>query len=109
MKLGNNRPAVLTRVSELPKPDIGPEPSGEDRESLTAIATRLLPRVRNLIRYLIRGDQDVDDIAQGALLAVLRGLPSFRGQGSLESWAANRGKGYLCLAAAASRAACTRD
>jgi RNA polymerase sigma-70 factor, ECF subfamily len=58
-----------------------------DRESLTAIATQLLPRVRNLIRYLIRGDQDVDDIAQEALLAVLRGLPSYRGEGTLESWA----------------------
>jgi RNA polymerase sigma-70 factor (ECF subfamily) len=40
-----------------------------------------------LIRYLVRGDQDVDDIAQEALLAVLRGLASFRGDGSLESWA----------------------
>jgi RNA polymerase sigma-70 factor (ECF subfamily) len=58
-----------------------------DRESLTAIATQLLPRARNLIRYLIHGDQDVDDIAQEALLAVLRGLSSYRGEGSFESWA----------------------
>jgi RNA polymerase sigma-70 factor (ECF subfamily) len=43
--------------------------------------------VRNLIRYLVHGDQDVDDIAQEALLAVLRGLSSYRGEGSLESWA----------------------
>jgi RNA polymerase sigma-70 factor (ECF subfamily) len=58
-----------------------------DRETLTAIATQLLPRVRNLIRYLVHGDQDVDDIAQEALVAMLRGLPGYRGQGSLESWA----------------------
>jgi len=58
-----------------------------DRETLTTVARRLLPRVRNLIRYLVHGDQDVDDIAQEALLAVLRGLSSYRGEGSLESWA----------------------
>lgn len=47
----------------------------------------LLPRMRNLIRYLIRGDQPVDDIAQEAMIAVLRGLPTYRGEGSLRSWA----------------------
>lgn len=40
-----------------------------------------------MIRYLVHGDQDVDDIAQEALLAVLRGHSSYRGEGSLESWA----------------------
>lgn len=47
----------------------------------------LLPRMRNLIRYLIRGDQLVDDIAQEAMIAVLRGLPTYRAEGSLRSWA----------------------
>jgi RNA polymerase sigma-70 factor (ECF subfamily) len=71
-------------------PDLPGSVSNElrrDRETLTATATQLLPRVRNLIRYLIHGDQDVDDIAQEALVAVLRGLPSYRSEGSLESWA----------------------
>jgi RNA polymerase sigma-70 factor, ECF subfamily len=57
-----------------------------NRKALTALGTRLLPRVRNLVRYLIRGDQDVDDVAQEALVAVLRGLSSYRGLGTLESW-----------------------
>lgn len=57
------------------------------RETFTSVATQLLPRVRNLIRYLVHGDQDVDDIAQEALLAILRGLPTYRNEGSLESWA----------------------
>jgi RNA polymerase sigma-70 factor (ECF subfamily) len=48
---------------------------------------RLLPRVRNLVRYLVRGDSDVDDIAQQALIAVARGLPTWRGDAPLERWA----------------------
>ena len=58
-----------------------------DREALTRLVLRLLPRVRNLVRYLIRGDRDVDDVAQEAVVAVLRGLGTYRGQGSFESWA----------------------
>lgn len=60
---------------------------GGDPRALTLLAGRLLPRVRNLVRYLIRGDADVDDVAQEALLAVFRGLPTYQGQGSLTSWA----------------------
>ncbi|WNG31515.1 RNA polymerase sigma factor [Cystobacter fuscus] len=48
--------------------------------------TDLLPRVRNLVRYLVRGDHDVDDIAQEALIAILRGLPTWRREGSFKSW-----------------------
>jgi RNA polymerase sigma-70 factor (ECF subfamily) len=58
-----------------------------DRRALEAVVARLLPRLRNLVRYLVRGDADADDIAQEAMVAVVRGLPSFRGDGSLESWA----------------------
>ncbi len=87
MTLVKNSPASwdLARDPELPR--VSPREFHNDRETLTAVATQLLPRVRNLIRYLVHGDQDVDDIAQEALLGVLRGLSSFRGDGSLESWA----------------------
>ncbi|MEO7732174.1 MAG: RNA polymerase sigma factor [Kofleriaceae bacterium] len=51
-----------------------------------ALCRELLPRVRNLVRYLLRGDARVDDVAQEALIAVLRGLGSFRGEGRFESW-----------------------
>jgi RNA polymerase sigma-70 factor (ECF subfamily) len=46
----------------------------------------LLPRVRNLVRYLIRGDRDVDDLSQEALLTLLRGLSSYRGEGQFRAW-----------------------
>lgn len=58
-----------------------------DRRALEVVVSRLLPRLRNLVRYLVRGDSDADDIAQEAMVAVVRGLPTFRGDGALESWA----------------------
>ncbi len=46
----------------------------------------LLPRVRNLVRYLVRGDREVDDISQQALLQIWSGLASYRGDGSFTAW-----------------------
>lgn len=69
-----------------PDPRIAAAQQG-DRKALAAILAELLPRVRNLIRYLIRGDSDVDDIAQEALIAIVRGIPSYRAEGKLTSWA----------------------
>jgi RNA polymerase sigma-70 factor (ECF subfamily) len=57
-----------------------------DRAAAEALLVELLPRVRNLVRYLVRGDSEADDIAQHALLAILRGFHSYRGEGSLSSW-----------------------
>ena len=57
-----------------------------DRGAAQALCRELLPRVRNLVRYLVRGDARVDDVAQEAMIAVLRGLGSFRGDGAFESW-----------------------
>jgi RNA polymerase sigma-70 factor, ECF subfamily len=58
-----------------------------DRAEREALVRTLLPRVRNLVRYLVRGDADVDDMAQLALIAIVRGLSSYRGEGRFESWA----------------------
>lgn len=58
-----------------------------DRRAASALLSELLPRVRNLARYLVRGDADVDDIAQQALIEILRSLPGYRGEGSLAAWA----------------------
>lgn len=71
--------------------DPGPDPriaaaAAGDRAAAQAIARELVPRVRNLVRYLLRGDARVDDVAQEALIAVLRGLGSFRGDGRFEAW-----------------------
>ncbi|WAM29347.1 sigma-70 family RNA polymerase sigma factor [Myxococcus sp. NMCA1] len=58
-----------------------------EREATGALLMELLPRVRNLVRYLVRGDVDVEDIAQEALIALVRGLPSYRAEGRFQSWA----------------------
>jgi RNA polymerase sigma-70 factor (ECF subfamily) len=60
--------------------------AGGDRVAAEALCRELLPRVRNLVRYLLRSDAHVDDIAQDALIAVLRGLSTYRGDGRFESW-----------------------
>jgi RNA polymerase sigma-70 factor (ECF subfamily) len=70
---------------------LGPDPriaaaAGGDRGAAQLLCCELLPRVRNLVRYLLRGDSRVDDVAQEALIAVLRGLATFRGDGRFESW-----------------------
>lgn len=58
-----------------------------DRAAAERLARALLPRVRNLVRYLVRGDDEVDDIAQMALIDVLQGVGTFRGDAPVERWA----------------------
>ena len=58
-----------------------------DRDAIRELLVRLLPRARNLVRYLVRGDSEADDLAQDALVAILRGLGTFRGEAPFESWA----------------------
>ena len=57
-----------------------------DRDAQEVLLAELLPRVRNLVRYVIRGDRDVDDITQMALIDVLRGLPGYRGDAPFLRW-----------------------
>lgn len=61
-------------------------PLETNRESLAELLREYLPRIRNLVRYLVRGDQDVDDFAQEAMLAIVKGLDSYRGEGPLTAW-----------------------
>lgn len=58
-----------------------------DRQAAETLLREALPRVRNLVRYLVRGDSDVEDIAQEALVALLKGMHTYRGDGSFQSWA----------------------
>lgn len=56
------------------------------REATESLLMELLPRVRNLVRYLVRGDADVEDIAQEGLIALVRGLPTYRNEGRFHAW-----------------------
>jgi RNA polymerase sigma-70 factor (ECF subfamily) len=57
-----------------------------DRAAAQALLLELLPRVRNLVRYLCRGDSEVDDFAQLALCEILRSLRTYRNEGALHGW-----------------------
>jgi RNA polymerase sigma-70 factor (ECF subfamily) len=56
------------------------------KEDLRKALIRVLPRVRNLVRYLVPGDQEADDIAQEALVKAVRWYGSFRGDAPFERW-----------------------
>lgn len=73
----------------LPTPSLEallPQAIAGDESALGSLVAGLLPRVRNLVRYLVWRDSDVDDLTQEALLVVLDGLDSFRGEGRFEAW-----------------------
>jgi len=76
---------IAALATAAPDPRIAAAAAG-DRAAAEALCRALVPRVRNLVRYLLRGDSRVDDVAQEALIAVLRGLGTFRGDGRFEAW-----------------------
>jgi RNA polymerase sigma-70 factor, ECF subfamily len=61
--------------------------ANRDASATEKLLLELLPRVRNLVRYLVRGDRDVDDLTQEALLMILRGVSTYRGEGLFRAWA----------------------
>ncbi|MEM7153144.1 MAG: RNA polymerase sigma factor [Myxococcota bacterium] len=61
--------------------------AGGDRAARRALVMWLMPTVRNLAHYVARQGGDPEDLAQSALAEVLRNLPNFRAEGSLEGWA----------------------
>lgn len=58
-----------------------------DAQACKVLAERLFDRTRATVHYLCAGDRDADDLAQLALVAVLRSAHTFRGECSLERWA----------------------
>jgi RNA polymerase sigma-70 factor (ECF subfamily) len=56
-------------------------------EARRQLVLRLLDRVRNTARYLLRDDADADDAAQSAMIEILRSAGDYRGEGPLASWA----------------------
>ncbi len=58
-----------------------------DCQAQRELAERLINRVRTSVAYLAPNYADKDDLAQRALLEVLRSAGSFRAESSLETWA----------------------
>jgi RNA polymerase sigma-70 factor (ECF subfamily) len=45
-----------------------------------------LPRIRSLIHHVVGQHDELDDMVQVAMITVLRGFPTFRGEGDLGAW-----------------------
>jgi RNA polymerase sigma-70 factor (ECF subfamily) len=56
------------------------------RTSIEAVIYSQLPWIRRRLRLLFPRHLDLDEIEQQVLLSVVRGLPSYRGEGSLRAW-----------------------
>lgn len=71
------------------RPDVDPRierAAAGDRQAAESLLRDLLPRIRNLVRYLVRGDDQVDDFTQNVMIEVLKSLPGYRGEGSIQGW-----------------------
>ena len=73
-------------LSEGALSELASEARGGDPLATERLFLSLLPRVRNLVRYLVRGDRDVDDLSQDALVMILRGLHGYRADGPFRAW-----------------------
>lgn len=56
-----------------------------DEEAMHQLVLKVLPRVRNGVRYLLRGDH-IEDVVQDVLVTVLQRLDSYQGSGRFEAW-----------------------
>lgn len=94
LRAGDARGAAAPHYERLMTPELtdaelttlAQRASQGDIDALERLFLALLPRVRNLVRYLVRGDRDVDDLSQEALLHLLRGLGTYRGEGEFRAW-----------------------
>lgn len=69
----------------VPDPRVARAAQG-DRQAAQALLTELLPRVRNLVRYLVWSSADADDVSQMVLVELLRSFAGYRGEGSLTAF-----------------------
>lgn len=57
-----------------------------DREALARLLEPELDRIYAVCRRMVRSRADAEDLAQEALVRIIRGLPSFDGRSSLSTW-----------------------
>jgi RNA polymerase sigma-70 factor (ECF subfamily) len=58
-----------------------------DHEAQHRLVLRLQLRVRNVAHYVVRNEADAEDVAQSAMLEILRCIESYRSKGPLAGWA----------------------
>lgn len=58
-----------------------------DPSAQRTLVRRLMGRVQRLSRVLLRNPADASDVSQASMVQILKSAGTFRGEGSLESWA----------------------
>ena len=58
-----------------------------DRRAEVELVKRLAPRIKRMARHMSPHRDEVEDLAQEVLLAVLRAAPRYQAEGCLEAWA----------------------
>ena len=64
-----------------------PEPEAAAREIHLRVDELLRQQIHARIRQLVRDPDEAEDLTQETLLRVIRGMPQFRGESSLKTWA----------------------
>ena len=59
----------------------------DDREAANELLERLGPRVRHTVWLLVGRGDEIEDLTNSCLLAILENLGKFKGTGPLEAWA----------------------
>lgn len=90
-------PVALPAPTDIPSPRRATTPTAadlaalvrgaqaSDEEAMHRLLLAVMPRVRNGVRYLMRGD-GIDDMVQDVLETLLRRIDSYRGEGRFEAW-----------------------
>ncbi|MBZ0170916.1 MAG: RNA polymerase sigma factor [Phycisphaerales bacterium] len=69
-----------------PDPDILKRAQAGDRDALDALLRPEMDRVFATCRRMVGSRQDAEELAQDALVKVIRGLPTYDGRASLSTW-----------------------
>lgn len=84
-KLPNDPGAVAGHQADLA---LARAAASGDERARRQLVDRLMDRVRNTVYYMAAGRSDSEDLAQLTFIQLFKSIGSFRGQSSLESWAA---------------------
>ena len=84
-KLPTNRGAEAGHQADLA---LARAAASGDEKARRQLVERLMDRVRNTVYYMAAGHADTEDLAQLTFIQLFKSIGSFRGQSSLQSWAA---------------------
>lgn len=85
VRFSGTRPELQAANTPVVDPRVLIAASG-NRAAAHELLSDLLPRVSNLVRYLIGRDPDIEDITQRVLIEVLNSLHTYRGESKFTTW-----------------------